>query len=166
MIHKLALRTDAEAYLMPAPLYADTAKGKEIMTAQSGLAMTMDLIAEASLVVIGVGDCDLATGVYATTLAEADRASLEREGAKAELLGQFLNGAGARISTTLDDRVMAPKLDDLKGRRIVAVAGGAGKVAAIEAALRSGILTGLIIDEATARALVERTDDAAKTAAA
>ena len=57
-------------------------------------------------------------------------------------------------------------LDDLKGRRIVAVAGGAGKVAAIEAALRSGILTGLIIDEATARALVERTDDAAKTAAA
>ena len=38
---------------------------------------------------------------------------------------------------------------------MVAIAGGAEKIAAIAAVLTSGRLTGLITDEATARALVE-----------
>ena len=49
-------------------------------------------------------------------------------------------------------------LDETGGRRgahrIVAIAGGAEKVAALGAVLRSGHLSGLITDEATARALV------------
>ncbi len=52
--------------------------------------------------------------------------------------------------------------DQLKGRRIVAVAGGKVKVRAIKAVLESRYLSGLITDECTARALVdERLDDAA-----
>ncbi|RUV36591.1 sugar-binding transcriptional regulator, partial [Mesorhizobium sp. M7A.F.Ca.MR.228.00.0.0] len=44
----------------------------------------------------------------------------------------------------------------LKGRRIVAVAGGKIKVRAIKAVLESRYLSGLITDESTARALVEQ----------
>ena len=40
-------------------------------------------------------------------------------------------------------------------RRIVAIAGGAMKVAAIRAVLASGLLAGLITDERTARAIVD-----------
>ena len=42
---------------------------------------------------------------------------------------------------------------DLKKHRIVAVAGGLPKVTALRAVLRSRMLHGLIIDEATAQAL-------------
>jgi len=42
---------------------------------------------------------------------------------------------------------------DLKRHRIVAIAGGLVKVTALRAVLRSGLLHGLIIDEATAQAL-------------
>jgi len=80
---------------------------------------------------------------------------LRESGAVAELLGQFLDADGELVSTRWDGRMMAPTLDTLRGREVVAVAGGLNKVAAIAAASRSGFLTGLITDESSARALVD-----------
>ena len=45
-------------------------------------------------------------------------------------------------------------LEDLPGRQVVAIAGGRDKARAIAAVLASGVLTGLITDEATAREMV------------
>ena len=82
--------------------------------------------------------------------------SLKHEsGAVAELLGQFFDIDGQQIETEFDQRVMAPSIDSLKGREVTAIAGGANKVKAITAALKSGHLTGLLTDEVTAKALVE-----------
>jgi DNA-binding transcriptional regulator LsrR (DeoR family) len=50
-------------------------------------------------------------------------------------------------------RAVAMELGRLRGRDVVAVAGGEGKAAAVAAVLRSGLLTGLITDAATARRL-------------
>ena len=82
--------------------------------------------------------------------------SCGRGGACAELLGQFVQEDGTIMETPLDLCVMAPALDKLRGRDMVAVAGGEQKLGAIEAALKTGLLTGLIIDETTARRLVEK----------
>ena len=57
------------------------------------------------------------------------------------------------MQTPLDRRVMAQPLAQLRGRDVVAIAGGTSNHDAISAALRSGLLTGLITDETTARAL-------------
>ena len=43
------------------------------------------------------------------------------------------------------------QLDEMQGRQVVAIAGGREKARAIAAVLASGLLTGLITDEATAR---------------
>ena len=53
----------------------------------------------------------------------------------------------------LSDRALAPDIETLRGREMVAIAGGRSKTKAIRAVLRSGLLTGLITDEATARQL-------------
>ncbi|WP_205944433.1 sugar-binding transcriptional regulator [Pelagibius litoralis] len=157
VIHNLARKTKAEAYLMPAPLFANSAEDKQVMMGQSGLAATMDLIAKASLVVVGIGDMDSSGGgASADALDGPDAiAELSRLGAAAEILGQFLTAEGTILATPYDRRVMAPALESLRGREVVAIAGGESKVDAIRAALRSEMLTGLIIDEATARRLVE-----------
>jgi erythritol transport system ATP-binding protein len=47
------------------------------------------------------------------------------------------------------------RVEILRGCRIVAVAGGAVKVDAVRAVLASGLLSGLITDERTAREIVE-----------
>ena len=79
-------------------------------------------------------------------------------GARAEILGQFLVADGSPLLSDTDQRVMAPALSSLQGREVVAIAGGEHKTEAILAALRSGLLTGLIIDETTARRLVNVVD--------
>ncbi|MEM7523803.1 MAG: sugar-binding transcriptional regulator [Pseudomonadota bacterium] len=167
VIHKLAQKTGAESYLMPAPLFANSAEDKRIMMDQGGLAATMELIDRATLLILGVGDADPAGGSASSQALREDgvMTKLRAEGAEAELLGQFLRADGAGISTALDARVMAPALSDLKGREIVAIAGGLQKAAAIHAALNSGLLTGLIIDEATARHLVGKISAASSEAA-
>ncbi len=157
VIHRLARKTDAEAYLMPAPLYADTPEDKQMMMAQSAIATTMDLMAQASLMVVGVGNLDHVAGATPTTAVRGKREihELRGAGARAEIIGQFLDASGAIMKTRHDACAMAPALETLRGRDIVAMAGGAGKSEAVLAALRSGLLTGLITDEATARRIVD-----------
>ncbi|MEM1342994.1 MAG: sugar-binding domain-containing protein [Pseudomonadota bacterium] len=151
VVHAIAQKTGAEAYLMPVPLFVDAPEDKRILLAQSGLAGTMELIERASLVVVGIGDLDPAAP---TSPASPDALEdLRRAGAVAEILGQFLDSDGQPLATPYDGRVMAPPLSALAGRTVVAIAGGERKAAALRAALKSGLLSGLIVDERTGRHL-------------
>jgi DNA-binding transcriptional regulator LsrR (DeoR family) len=55
----------------------------------------------------------------------------------------------------VSDRALAPRISDLKSHRIVALAGGSSKTQAIRSILSSGLLYGLITDEATAKIIVK-----------
>src|SRR5690606_10044317 len=80
---------------------------------------------------------------------------IKRAGGVGELLGNFFDEAGNAFETSLSNRALALGRDDIRNRRIVAVAGGKVKVRAIKAILASRYLSGLITDERTARSLVE-----------
>lgn len=154
VIHRLAQMTGAEAYLMPAPLFANSPEDKAVLASQSMLRDAFARMQDCDLAIVGIGDLKTSGGSLAVGQADIT-AELTERGAAAEILGQFLDREGRQISTSLDGRAMAMPLNDLRGRKVVAIAGGLGKVEAIRAALSSGLLTGLIIDEATARSLVE-----------
>jgi DNA-binding transcriptional regulator LsrR (DeoR family) len=87
----------------------------------------------------------------------AEIEEVKRGGGSGELLGHFFDDRGRPVETALSDRVLALTREQLKGRKIVAVAGGKVKIRAIRSVLASGYLSGLITDERTARALVEET---------
>lgn len=156
VIHTLARRGGADAFMMPAPMFANSAADRQVMLAQTGIAQTMELIGKATLALVGIGRIDEhggASGVAALESPDA-AADLKARGARAEILGQFIDADGRVMATEYDARVMAPPLESLRGRAVVAIAGGRAKAEAIGAALKSGLLSELIIDEATARALV------------
>ena len=79
---------------------------------------------------------------------------LERVGACADLLGHFFSADGRMLDIDLSARATSMSAADLRKHRIVAIAGGKAKVAALRAVLDSRVLHGLITDEATAQALV------------
>ncbi|EFO32017.1 transcriptional regulator [Roseibium sp. TrichSKD4] len=157
VIYRLAQKTGADAHLLPAPLYANSAEDKAVMMQQFGIADTMALIDKATLVVLGIGSLEPDIGsILDTATEDKDLATdLRKRGAVAELLGQFVDRDGNQISTPHDERVMAPPLDNLKDRDVVAIAAGTNKVPAVRAALQSGYLTGLLTDELTAKTLIE-----------
>lgn len=151
--HRAAEKTGAEAYLLPVPTIADSAADAAVLRRQRGVAQTLALAAEATLVLAGIGA--IAETAFLSTagmLTAAELQALRAAGAAGELLGRYVDTEGRPVATDLHDCVIAVHPASIK--RIVAVAGGTEKTTAIEAVLTSGMLAGLITDESTARRLV------------
>ncbi|HMQ58094.1 MAG TPA: sugar-binding domain-containing protein, partial [Rhizobiaceae bacterium] len=58
VIHRLAERTGAEAYVMPVPFFANTAEDREILLAQRGISQVFELAREAELLFVGIGTAE------------------------------------------------------------------------------------------------------------
>jgi DNA-binding transcriptional regulator LsrR (DeoR family) len=156
VIHLIAERTDSEAYLMPVPLYANSASDRAVLLAQLGISTVFDLARQADLMLVGIGEARPSGSLVQTGMIRTDEvAELERAGVAGEMLGHFFDADGKIVETELSGRSISLSPRDLRGRYIVAIAGGPSKVAGIRAALASGLLKGLITDELTARRLVE-----------
>lgn len=155
VIHRLAERTGAEAYVMPVPFFANTAKDRQVLEAQFGVSDVIAMARKASLYIAGIGEVDRKSFIASEGMLDADDVSeVMKTGAVAEILGQFFSAEGEHLPNSVSDRALAPRLADLKSHRIVALAGGSPKTQAIRSILLSGLLHGLITDEATARRLV------------
>ncbi|AHK44935.1 transcriptional regulator, putative [Ensifer adhaerens OV14] len=154
VIHRLAERTGAEAYVMPVPFFANTVEDRDVLFSQRGVREVFDLAKTADLLLVGIGTAEREASLVSTGMIEmSEIEEIQRGGGKGELLGHFFDEDGRPIETTLSNRTFTLSRDDLKDRRTVAVAGGKIKTPAIRAVLGSGLLSGLITDEKTARAL-------------
>ncbi len=154
VIHRLAERTGAEAYVMPVPFFANTVKDRQVLEAQFGVSDVIAMTREASLYIAGIGEIDARSFIASGGMIDdADIAAIRATGACAEMLGHFFRADGAHAPNAVSDRAMAPRIEDLQSHRIVALAGGTSKTEAVRAMLCSGLVFGLITDEATARRL-------------
>jgi DNA-binding transcriptional regulator LsrR (DeoR family) len=154
VIHRLAERTGAEAYLLPVPVFANSVADRAVLMQQLGIADVFSLARKASLLFVGIGQIHRDGFLVSSGMIRPDEVvELKRAGACADLLGHFFSADGAMLDIDLSARATSMKPADMRKHRIVAVAGGLVKVTALRAVLRSGLLHGLIIDEATASAL-------------
>jgi len=155
VIHRLTERTGAQAYVMPVPFVANTVEDREVLLGQRGVSHIFELASRADLMFVGIGTAEREASMVATGMIEPSEIdAVRRDGGAGELLGHFFDDNGKAVETDLSERMLALSRDQLKGRRIVAVAGGRVKVRAVKAVLESRYLNGLITDEATARALL------------
>ena len=155
VMHRLAEKTGATAYVMPVPLFANSVADREVLLAQRGVRDVFDLAARADLMIVGIGTARPEAQLVASQMIDVEEINEVQDlGGVGEVLGHFFDRDGRAIETSLSARTVAPELGSLRGRRIVAIAGGSDKVGGIRSALASGCLRGLITDERTADALV------------
>lgn len=155
VIHRLAERTAAEAYVMPVPFFANTERDRQVLEAQYGVSGVLAMAREAELYIAGIGEVDRKSFIATAGMVdEEDVDEVMKTGACAELLGHFFSEEGEHLPNSVSGRALAPRFAELKRHRIVALAGGTSKTRAIRAILAHGLLFGLITDEATARRLV------------
>jgi DNA-binding transcriptional regulator LsrR (DeoR family) len=154
VIHRLTEITGAESYFMPAPFFADSVDDKRVLLGQRSLEAVFALARSAELVVVGVGEVGPRSHLLTSGMVTAaEFAEVERAGAVGELLGRFVDAGGRPVAAGINERALAVRLEEIPGRQVVAIAGGRDKPRAIAAVLASGLVTGLITDEATAREL-------------
>jgi DNA-binding transcriptional regulator LsrR (DeoR family) len=163
VIHRLAERTGADAYIMPVPFFANSKKDRVVLESQFGVADVIALAKDASLYFAGIGEVNPKS--FITTggmIDESDIVGVRKAGAVAEILGHFFKADGTHHPNAVSDRALAPRIDDLRSHSIVALAGGTSKTQAIRAVLASGLLHGLITDDVCARRLVKGNPGQAK----
>lgn len=155
VMHRIAEKTGARAYMMPVPFFANTVEDREVLLAQRGVSEVFEMAVQSSLKLVGIGTVEPAAQLVEAGMIEAQEINdISASGASGELLGHFFDARGQRIENRLTARTTAISLDDRRQDNIVALVGGRGKIAALRAVLASGLLNGLITDELTAQTLL------------
>lgn len=155
VMHGLAAKTGAQAFVLPVPFFANSAEDRAILLAQPGVDEIFEMSRAAPLKVVGIGTADEGAQLVSSGMIEPQEiAEINAVGGVGEMLGHFFDTRGRVLETTLTARLLAVDLESPTRTRIVAIAGGPAKVQAIRAVLESARLTGLITDEVTARALL------------
>lgn len=164
VIHRLAERTGAEAYLLPVPMYANSAADRRVFLKQRGVDAIYAMGIESSLRIVGIGAMEMDASILsAGMVAREETEEAKRAGGVGEILGHIFDRSGHVVETGLASRALSMPVEMIGARRTVAIAGGAAKVEAIRGILASGLLSGLITDEATANTLIA--DEPAKVRA-
>lgn len=154
VMHTIADKTGAQAYLMPVPFFANSSEDRAVLLAQRGVREVFEMSNRAALKIVGIGTLDSDAQLVTSGMMEPQEIfEIKAEGGTGEMLGHFFDASGRVLQTRLTGRALGVTLDGPQDGRIVAIAGGRQKTQALRAVLKSGRLNGLITDELTARSL-------------
>ena len=156
VINRIVERTGAEAYVLPVPFCLNSPDDRSVLMAQRGISEVFALARDATLKFAGIGIVDAHEASLGTSgmIEPEEFDEVARAGGCGEVLGHFFDLRGRRVETELSERIASLAHEDLKVGKLVAIAGGAAKPAAIRAVLSSGLLHGLLTDERTAEKLL------------
>ena len=155
VVMRLAERTGAQCFPMPTPVVASTVEERELLQTQRSYAVIRDLAEHAAAAFVGVSQVGWGSPLHQDRfITDRELSELMGRGAVGEVAGWAFDRDGRLIEGSTNERVAGLPLTGLGDARIVAVAGGPEKVAAIRAALRGRIVSGLITDERTAAAVL------------
>lgn len=155
VIHQLTWKTGAEGFIMPVPFIADAVADRDLLMGQKSVGKIMTLAQNADLYLLGIGGCGPEASAFEFgQMTKSELESLQDSGAVGDLLGRFFDAEGQIVDCEFNDRVLGLDMDALKKRQVTIIAGGHRKRTAIHAALKMGIVSTLITDEATAQHLL------------
>ena len=158
---RLAKLTGAEAHLLSAPGVAQSREAKLILVSDTYVRETIDLFSNITLSIIGIGAVEPSSMLARSgnVFTSRELADAEEAGSVGEISLRFFDGDGQPVKTPMDDRVIGMNLERLSTiDRVMALAGGKSKVAAIKGALRTGVIDLLVTDKFTAERLLAPAD--------
>lgn len=147
----------SDVHLVPAPLVVKDPAVATALSTEPAVTNLLDMALDASYQLVGIGELSqTSTVVRSGYISPSEIEPLRRKGAVGDILCRFFDQDGQVLSLPFHDRVIGVQLEALaRSQKVVAAAGGPGKVRAIRAALLGKIASILITDEETARALLE-----------
>jgi DNA-binding transcriptional regulator LsrR (DeoR family) len=154
IVRRVADAAGGSSYPIYAPMVVDTAAAAAALRREPHVREALKAHDRLTKAVVAIGSISPPDSLLYEGLGVATCEALRRQGACGETCAIPVAEDGRLIADVLDRTI---NITPDKFRRIpevLAVAGGAAKVAAIRAVLASGVLTALITDVATARALL------------
>lgn len=153
---RLAKLTGGEPRLLLVQGITSSREAKLVMLSDPVVRGTMDLFGRLSLAIIGIGAVEPSELLARSgnVFSKQEMSLLQEAGAVGEISYRFYDKDGKLVDSPLNDRVIGISLEQLqKTDRVMALAGGASKTAAIAGALRLGVIDVLVTDRFTAARL-------------
>ncbi|MDH2383567.1 sugar-binding domain-containing protein [Bradyrhizobium sp. CER78] len=156
-VGRLADRTGARHYPMPLPFLMSSEDERNRMVRIDPIARVRAVAAKADLRLIGIGQMDQKAQVHVDGFVTREELlEMMRLGAVGEVTGWAYDAKGRLIKGGTNKRLTSipPQIPAVS--TTIAAAVGVAKVPSIKAALAGRVINGLITDEATARAVLDR----------
>ncbi|HEY5832935.1 sugar-binding transcriptional regulator [Streptomyces sp.] len=165
-----AVRTAAavsggEAHPLYAPMVLADPATAAALRAQSQIAAAMSHFDKVTVAVVSVGSWEAGVSTVHDALTDVERRHYAGLGVAAEMSSQLFDAQGRQVGRDLGERCITIEADRLRRiPEVLAVAGGRRKAAAIDAVLRSGLVTSLVTDTGAAEHLLRTTEPPARPA--
>jgi DNA-binding transcriptional regulator LsrR (DeoR family) len=155
-VGRLADRTGARHYPMPLPFLMSSEDERNRMVRIEPITKVKAVAAKADLRLIGIGQMDQKAQVHVDGFVTRDELfEMMRLGAVGEITGWAYDAKGRLIKGGTNLRLTSIPPEVPAQTATIAAAVGRAKVPAIKAALAGRLISGLITDEATARAVLD-----------
>ena len=162
VLSRMRLSLGARTISFPVPAFFDHVATREAMWSERSVKRVLSVVRRANLAVFGVGALDALNGALPSQVYEGghltarDQAVLRRQNVVGDVCTVLLRADGSWRDVTLNARATGPTPAQLaRIPRRLCVAAGTGKARALLAALRARTATDLVVDDATARAVLE-----------
>ena len=159
ILSRFAAAYDGNAQQFPVPAFFDDPATKRAMWRERSTRRILDMQTSMDLVVFSTGSAgsQVPSHVYSGGYLEAGELDeLADEGVVGDVATVFYRADGSSDGITLNARATGPSLDLLRRiPRRLCIVSGVSKLASLRGALAARIATDLVVDEATARALLE-----------
>jgi DNA-binding transcriptional regulator LsrR (DeoR family) len=156
LVRRLAERATGPVFPLHVPLLVGSAEMAGALASDSMASATLARFEGLTRAVVGIGAWEPGANSIRSALSEADARAVDAAGGIADIASIVLDAEGRQVRAAgLPERCIAIREDQLRRvPDVIAIAGGAAKVPAIRAALRSGLIHRLVTDEEAARLLV------------
>jgi DNA-binding transcriptional regulator LsrR (DeoR family) len=162
---RLAELIGGDATLLPAPGVVGSRQARDVLINDRFVREALGLFPSVTIALVGIGATEPSRALRSSgnVFSPQEIKLLAENGAVGDICLRFFDEAGKPVVTELNERVISMELDQLRAvRRVVGVAGGSRKVAALRGALRGGFVNVLITDLKSAEQLLA--EDAAAPA--
>lgn len=142
---------------LPAPVLVSTPELADQLNAEKSVREVLDMALRASITLTSVGGADptTASSVRNELVTSEEVQAFTRMGGVGDMIGEWFDASGRTLSEATSERRVGLKLAQLRELpRVVCVAGGPEKTAAISGAIAGGLIKVLITDERTAATLL------------
>ena len=159
IIMRFAASFQARAHLFPVPTLFDYASTKSAMWQERSIQRILQLQEQADLLLYSIGavDAGVPSHVYAGGyLEEKDLNDIRRYQIIGDIATVFFREDGSFENIPLNQRTSGPNLDLFLEKHGLCVVSGLGKCKGLHAAMLGGLVNELILDEPTARFLIEQ----------
>ena len=156
IVRDVARAASGPAYVFYAPFTVPDAATAHALRQQHDIARAFEQISRVTKAVVGLGLWAPGQSTLYDAAPDDDRTTLTRLGVCADVSGVFLAANGEPLKTDLTQRMIGINAEQMRAiPDVTTIAYGTAKVPAAHAALRSGLITGLVTHTTFAQALLD-----------